>query len=263
MVAGTPVFSEGDGEETLVMLHGWPDTHRIWDKQVAHFRAGYRCVRFDLPGFAAANSGKGYSLDDVIASIRRVVDAVSPDKKVTLMLHDWGCIYGYEFSMRYPERVARVIAIDIGDANSPALEKSLSIAAKGMLFTYQMSLALAWQAGGRIGDKITQSLAWALRAKAAPADVHAGMNYPYATRWLRKFGTFDALQQVQLACPVFYAYGRKKPFMFHSPAWLQALDSRPHSQSMGFASAHWVMVDCSADFNAAVSRWLAGKNPAA
>ena len=42
---------EGAGERAIVMVHGWPDTHRLWDGQVAALKNRYLCVRFTLPGF--------------------------------------------------------------------------------------------------------------------------------------------------------------------------------------------------------------------
>ena len=86
-IAGCPVFIDGQGPQTLVMIHGWPDTHRIWSHQVAFFRERYRCVTFSLPGFDSMD--EGHSLDQIIGSIAAVVDGVSPDAPVILMIHDW------------------------------------------------------------------------------------------------------------------------------------------------------------------------------
>lgn len=248
VIAGVPVFIEGEGPETIVMLHGWPDTHRLWDRQVAFFSAHHRCVTMTLPGFDKVGLDGGFSLDHVVAVIAKVVETVSPHQKVTLMLHDWGCAFGYQFAMLHPERVARIVAIDVGDANSPAFQQSLSTVAKGMVFTYQITLALAWRIGGAIGNGITRGMAKALQATADPRHVHAGMNYPYAMR------------QIEPACPFFYAYGRKKPFMFHSPQWVKALASCEGNEVRAFNSGHWVMVDCADEFNGAVAAWLSASS---
>lgn len=255
-IAGIPVVIEGDGPETIVMLHGWPDSHRIWSRQAAHFSTQYRCVRFTLPGFGEQAAARGHSLASIIDSIREIVDAVSPTQKVILMMHDWGCVFGYQFAMLYPERVHRAIAIDIGDANSAEFRQSLPWTAKGMVASYQLTLAMAWYAGDRIGTLLTRGLARAMQAKAESRHVHAAMNYPYAMRWMRAFGGLDDLKPVALSCPIFYAYGRKKPFMFHSSSWLIALQRQPENVVREFNSGHWVMVDCADAFNAAVSDWL-------
>ena len=48
-VEGIDVLIEGDGPQTLLMLHGWPDTHRLWDATVDALKARHRCVRLTLP----------------------------------------------------------------------------------------------------------------------------------------------------------------------------------------------------------------------
>jgi pimeloyl-ACP methyl ester carboxylesterase len=77
--------------------------------------------------------------------LHEVVQQVSPQKPVTLVLHDWGCVFGYEYAATYPERVSRMVAVDVGDHNSRALNASLSAKAKWAVFSYQIWLALAWQ----------------------------------------------------------------------------------------------------------------------
>ena len=46
MVDGIEVLVEGSGPETLLMLHGWPDTLRLWDGTVQALHDRFRCVRF-------------------------------------------------------------------------------------------------------------------------------------------------------------------------------------------------------------------------
>ena len=47
---------EGQGEQTIVFIHGWPDTIEVWDRQVESLRDKYRCVRFPLPLFVRGSS---------------------------------------------------------------------------------------------------------------------------------------------------------------------------------------------------------------
>ena len=63
----TDVIVEGSGAESAVMIHGWPDTHRLWGAQVEALNATCRCVRFTLPGFDLAKPGRAHSLDEVLA----------------------------------------------------------------------------------------------------------------------------------------------------------------------------------------------------
>ena len=115
-VNGTEVWLQGQGDEVILMLHGWPDTRALWDGTVAALQDRATCARLTLPGFETGPSAT--SLDDMCQLLRQIVDRISPGKAVTLMLHDWGCIFGYEFAMRHPDCVARVVAVDVGAHNS-------------------------------------------------------------------------------------------------------------------------------------------------
>ena len=65
-VEGIDVFIEGDGPQTVLMIHGWPDTHRLWDATVEALKDQHRCVRFTLPGFDPHKPARATSLADMI-----------------------------------------------------------------------------------------------------------------------------------------------------------------------------------------------------
>jgi cis-3-alkyl-4-acyloxetan-2-one decarboxylase len=258
-IDGVDIFIEGDGPSTVVMLHGWPDTHLLWDSTVEVLKAQHRCVRFTLPGFDLAHPQRATSLAQMTQLIGKIVDAVSPGQRVTLLLHDWGCIFGYEYAARQTTRVARLVAVDIGDHNSGAFARSLAAKAKLMVLGYQLWLAVAWKVGmlsPALGDRMTRFMARSLRCPAAPQAMGWQMNYPYAMKWFGLADGLKALAPVKPTCPVLYIYGQRKPFMFHSAQWLEQLAARSDCKVQGFATGHWVMVQQPVAFNQCVKDWL-------
>ena len=156
-IDGIELRHEGQGDEAVVLIHGWPDTLALWDAQVAALAARRRCVRFTLPGFDRSQPPRAFSLDEVVEAIHRIVAAACPGERVTLLLHDWGCLYGYQFALRHPEQVARIVGVDIGDAGSAAHRATLGVKA-GEVLAYQLywrwsgapaAWATAWHAGWR------------------------------------------------------------------------------------------------------------------
>jgi pimeloyl-ACP methyl ester carboxylesterase len=260
-VDGVEVIAEGAGPKAIVMIHGWPDTRRLWDGQVEALKARYRCLRFTLPGFDLSQPGRAYALDEVVGTIRRIVGQACPGERVTLLLHDWGCFYGYQFAARHPELVERVIGVDIGDAGSRGHRAELG--AKGMLMVmaYQVWLALAWRIGGGLGDAMARGMARLLRCPTDPKTIGSQMGYPYAVRWLGAAGGFRGLRAFEPRGPMLYIYGERKPLMFHSHAWAERLAARPGSRVLGLPSGHWVMIERSREFNDAVLAWLARTEP--
>lgn len=255
-VGSLDVVVEGAGRKSIVMIHGWPDTHRLWDAQVAALRERYRCVRFTLPGFERAGTRRAYSLDELVEAIHTVVREACGGERAILLVHDWGCLFGYQFAERYPALVERVVGVDVGDTGSRRHRAELGAAAKLALVAYQLWLALAWRIGGPLGDGMARWMARLLRCPAAPESIHAGMGYPYALRWLGIAGGLRGLRAFQPQAPMLYVYGERKPFMFHSRGWAEQLAARPANRVIALPTGHWVMIGQREAFNAALSDWL-------
>jgi len=259
-VDGIDVQVEGQGNHALLFLHGWPDNLHLWDRTVDALQSDYRCIRFTLPGFDLARPPRPSALEDITALIARIVEQVHPDAPVTLVMHDWGCIFGYEFAARHPDKVARIVAVDIGDHNAGVYLRSLSAGSKWQIFAYQFWLAMAWKIGVSISpslaDRMTRYMARRAQCPNPAAAIGWQMNYPYAMQWLGLKGGFKKAARVKPACPVLYLFGERKLFMFHSDQWLERLKSAPGSRVQGLRTGHWVMVDQPDIFIATVKEWL-------
>ena len=254
-VADVDVHIEGAGAETIFMVHGWPDTYRLWDAQVQFLKNHYRCVRFTLPGFDAAKARRAYSLDELTGFLKQVIERLCPGQKVILMLHDWGCVFGYEFYMRNPQMVSKIIGVDIGDKAS--LQQSRTPLETMMVLAYQGWLALAWVIGGRIGDWMTRSMARLLRCPSHVTYISSCMTYPYFMHWFGGRQSYRREAQPFLpSCPILFIYGRRKPIRFHAKTWTDELLTRKANQVVEFDTGHWVMSEQPERFNQAVNSWL-------
>jgi pimeloyl-ACP methyl ester carboxylesterase len=175
---------------------------------------------------------------------------------VILLVHDWGCVFGYEFAMRNSDRVKKMIGLDVGDINSEDLHEALSISKKLMVFAYQIILAISFVLPRSIGNPLARFVAKFLRAKSNIENVHAGMSMPYAMRWFGVNGGIKDLMPMEPSFPFYYAYADKKPMMFHSPQWLQRLLENPNNKVQAFHCGHWIMIDRAEAFNNSVLEWL-------
>lgn len=94
------VFEYGDPTaETVVMVHGWPDSHHLWNGVIPLLTDRFHVVTYDQRGHGATTNPKGFrafALPELAADLREVVRAVSPDRPVHLLAHDWGSIVGWE-----------------------------------------------------------------------------------------------------------------------------------------------------------------------
>ena len=241
-VADVDVHIEGDGAETIFMVHGWPDTYRLLDAQVQALKSRYRCVRFTLPGFDAAKARRAYSLDELTGFMKKLIEQLCPSQKVILMLHDWGCVFGYQFYMRHPRMVSKIVGVaSVGDPTS--LRQSFTLREAMMAFAYQIWLALAWVVDGRIGDRMTRSMARLARCPSDETYMSSCMAYPYFILWFGGRQSYrHQVQRFLPACPILFVYGRRKPVRFHCcEAWADGLRTRKVNQVVEFDTGHWVM----------------------
>lgn len=255
-VDGVDIYIEGEGAETIVMIHGWPDTYRVWDAQVAELRHRYRCVRFTLPGFDITKPRRSYSLDAMMRVLLHIVNSVNKKEKVILMLHDWGCVFGYEFYMRNKGLVSAIIGVDIGDAQSKATVRSRSVGQKMMVSGYQSTLALAWAIGGPVGTVMTRTMARVLGAPSPREHISVGMDYPYYILTAGAAGSYSSLVPFVPKVPMLFIYGTRKPFMFHSPQWTETMAAREGCKVVAMETDHWPMIRQPERFNDVVISWL-------
>jgi len=247
-------------EATVVMLHGWPDSAALWDGTVAALRTRWRCVRFTWPGFRDGDPERAaYPLADLVERLRQVVQQFGGGRPVTLLLHDWGCVFGYAFWRSHPQLVARIVGVDIGDAGSRAHVAELPLRAKLGIAGYQLWLALAFIIGGDLGNAMARRMAAWLRVPVPAERIHSRMGYPYWITWTGSAGSYRAARPFaadEPLLPMLFVYGRRKPFLFHSRAWAHALAVRPGCRVVEMPTGHWVMVDDPAGFQRVLQDWL-------
>jgi pimeloyl-ACP methyl ester carboxylesterase len=143
--------------------------------------------------------------------------------------------------------------------NTRAHARSLSVKAKAMVFAYQVWLAIAWRLGGRPGDWMTRWMARTLRCPSDPRFIDSRMDYPYYIAWFRAHGSYRDMVRFEPPVPMLFVYGKRKPFLFHTPAWADALAARPGNAVRAFDTGHWVMSRQPQQFNTVVDAWLGGR----
>lgn len=93
------VFEHGDPANPPVLLvHGYPDSHRVWDEVCDALRADHFVIRYDVRGSGESSHPqglRGYQLDLLADDLFAVIDAVTPDRPVHVAAHDWGSIQAW------------------------------------------------------------------------------------------------------------------------------------------------------------------------
>lgn len=118
-VNGIDLYVVVDGVgPTLLLLHGFPDTHHLWRNVTPHLvAAGFRVVAFDQRGYGQSNAPadvSAYSIDKIASDAIGVISALGITEKVKLVGHDWGAFIGWYLCLAYPEQFDSFVAISVG-----------------------------------------------------------------------------------------------------------------------------------------------------
>ncbi|WP_051027701.1 alpha/beta fold hydrolase [Nocardia higoensis] len=111
------VFECGDPAGVPVLLiHGWPDTHLLWDEVASRLPAGFRVIAFDNRGAGASSAPAAvadYRIEELAADVFAVLDAVAPGQRAHILGHDWGSVLGWEVvaDPRARDRIASFTAL--------------------------------------------------------------------------------------------------------------------------------------------------------
>lgn len=104
---------EGDGETTLVLIHGGLCDRTYWWRQVEALRSQFRVVTLDLTGHGDTGGGRtDWSIERFGDDVARVVDAAGAGR-VILVGHSLGAFVALETARRLGERVAGVVVVDM------------------------------------------------------------------------------------------------------------------------------------------------------
>ncbi|MGB7370894.1 alpha/beta fold hydrolase [Erythrobacter sp.] len=109
----------------LIFLHGFPESHRTWRHQVAHFKDRFRCIAPDQRGYRGSSKPQqveAYTPDKLIGDVFLLADALNI-AKFTIVGHDWGGAIAWGVALGGQHmRVERAV---IANAPHPAIFQRL------------------------------------------------------------------------------------------------------------------------------------------
>ncbi|CAL9506541.1 putative oxidoreductase EphD [Streptomyces sp. enrichment culture] len=90
------------GRPTVVLVHGYPDSKEVWSEVAARLAGDFHVVAYDVRGHGRSTAPRplrgGFTLEKLTDDFLAVADAVSPDRPVHLVGHDWGSVQAWEFT---------------------------------------------------------------------------------------------------------------------------------------------------------------------
>jgi len=98
------VYEEGNREgPTVVLVHGFPDSHVLWDGVVPLVAERFRVLRYDNRGVGMSSAPKpvsAYTMARFADDFAAVIGELSPGAPVHVLAHDWGSVGIWEYLTR-------------------------------------------------------------------------------------------------------------------------------------------------------------------
>ncbi|KAJ8609822.1 hypothetical protein CTAYLR_008120 [Chrysophaeum taylorii] len=251
-------------------MTGFPDDVRSWDSLAESFAKTHSTLALCFPGYSTEQPVTiprwGFAFDEVVAMLRATIVAHFGERKIVLVGHDWGSYVCFLYVNRYRDSIDKFVTLDVG-LYAP---KDMTLASNLLDVGYKGTLALAFVFRA-IGVPVLGILAVALypwkflgpcpyetkvppRVKDWFKKPDLGLCYPYFNLFAGVFtNTFPVPKLSNV--PTLFLYGKNKRIMFHSSAFLMALDKADNSKHIAYDCGHFMqsqvpgpVADAVADF---------------
>ena len=110
----------------LIYLHGFPESHRTWRHQIAHFSDRFRCIAPDQRGYRGSSKPQevsAYTPDKLIGDVFRLADTLGVER-FTIVGHDWGGAIAWGVAL-FGQATGRVGRAIIANAPHPGVFQKL------------------------------------------------------------------------------------------------------------------------------------------
>ncbi len=105
-----PYTETGAGEMVLVFLHFFGSSRREWRQVTERLAATYRCIAADMPGFGEAAGTTGFSVAEMAAHVRILVEHFAP-LPVVLIAHSFSGKAAMVLAYEPPANLSRLILV--------------------------------------------------------------------------------------------------------------------------------------------------------
>jgi haloalkane dehalogenase len=176
------------------MIHGNPTWSFYYRHLIKELSKEYRTIAVDHLGCGLSDKPGidryDFQLKSRVEDLEALIDRLSLDKKITLIVHDWGGMIGICYALKHPERIGRLVITNTSAFFPPG--KGIPI--RLWIMRYVTPFA-------KIGTLAFNLFSWAalyMAPKKPLSDVvKKGLTAPYNT-WNNRMATYRFVQDIPL-----------------------------------------------------------------
>lgn len=105
-------YEQGTGE-TVLLLHGWPQTSYVWRKVFPELAKRYHVVALDLPGLGNSGTPLSYDTKNIATIVNEFAEHLGAEK-FHLVGHDVGAWVAAAYALHFGNRLRTVTIMDAG-----------------------------------------------------------------------------------------------------------------------------------------------------
>lgn len=103
---------QGEGEPTILLVHGWGFSHEIWREQVEEFSKDHRVVTPDLRGYGRSDKPETeYTFELFADDLDYLIRSLDLEKPI-LVGWSMGASIALEYAATHPEQVSKLVLVD-------------------------------------------------------------------------------------------------------------------------------------------------------
>ncbi len=271
------VATAGDPEASpLVLLHGWPESHRGWLPAVPHLEDEYRLVIPDQRGFGGSDRPQGpgaYSMSTLVADVAGVIDWTGHEQ-VGVAGHDFGSAVTWALAALMPGRLTRAVAMcaphpmhfhRVGAGNVDQIHRAFYVwlmhseAGLKLLAADDFRLLAGWVFGW--SDAVSADVVAEYREEWSQPGAFAAMAEWYRANYHPDLLNPDVpLHLPPVTVPVRYLHAERDAAFtggmeFGSGDFVEA----EYDEQIVLGTTHWMIHEKPADIAALIKEWLRGE----
>lgn len=255
------VEEHGAGDPVL-LVHGWPDSARVWRHQVPFLAAnGFHVIAPDMRGFGRSerpDDVAAYALTNAVEDLVQVLDDANV-ARAHLVGHDWGAAVAWLMTMLHPDRVERLVVLSVPHPFAPRTMRQHEMSWYQLFFQFEGVAEATLQADGwawlreftRGDGDVEQNIADLSR----PGALTASLNWYRANLAPRMPGRRPDLPPVQ--APTMGIWSTRDYFLDGvRMAGSGAFVTGPWRYEEIEDASHWLQLDAPDQVNRLLLEWL-------
>ncbi|MEJ7712514.1 MAG: alpha/beta hydrolase [Pyrinomonadaceae bacterium] len=266
----------GEGDELIILLHGFPECWYSWRHQLRSLGASnYHVVALDLRGYNLSDkplSVSAYKMDALVADVLGLIHHFGRYNAV-IVGHDWGAAVAWTVAIKHPNYVRKLAALQVPLPAAWAANMTLKQLMKSwyMLF-FQLPRLPEWMLSrndfealdrmfkktvierGAITDADVSVYKAALRD---PRSLSGAINYYRANVPEMFFQQRGKEPIARVKVPTLFIFGEKDfAILPETVRNVEAYVDAPYTELRIGNSGHWVQQEAAAEVSAALDRFL-------